>query len=83
MDLLGHMGRYRVELDLATSPELQRFYAFNWLPIGNLGVDLLVYPLAKLIGLEPALNMIVTGDTVSDSTVIKWALRREKKPPQT
>jgi hypothetical protein len=25
----------------------------------------------------------VTGDTVSDSTVIKWALRREKKPPQT
>ena len=28
-------------------------------------------------------QVVVTGDTVSDSTVIKWALRREKKPPQT
>ena len=26
-------------------------------------------------------QVIVTGDTVSDSTVIKWALRRESKPP--
>ena len=59
VDLLGHMGRFRVELDLATSPELQRFYAFNWLPIGNLGVDLLVYPLARLIGLEPAVKLVV------------------------
>lgn len=26
-------------------------------------------------------QVVVTGDTVSDSTQIKWALRREKKPP--
>jgi len=25
-------------------------------------------------------QVVVTGDTVSDSTQIKWALRREKKP---
>jgi hypothetical protein len=58
VDLLGHMGRYRVELDLATSPDLQRYYAFRWAPIGNLGVDLLVYPLGKVIGLEPAVKLI-------------------------
>ena len=75
VDLLGHMGRYRVELDLATSPELQRFYAFNWLPIGNLGVDLLVYPLAKLIGLELAVKLIVL--TIAPLTVagFLWVAR--------
>ena len=26
VDLFGHMGRYRVQLDLGTSPLLQRFY---------------------------------------------------------
>ena len=30
LDLPGHMGRYRVQLDLATSPDLQQFYGFQW-----------------------------------------------------
>lgn len=59
VDLPGHIGRYRVQLDLASSPELQRFYEFNWSLIGNLGVDLLVVPLAKLFGLELAVKLIV------------------------
>jgi hypothetical protein len=59
VDLLGHMGRYRVELDLESSAYLQQYYDFQWAPIGNLGVDLLVYPLARLIGLEPAVKLIV------------------------
>ena len=42
LDLPGHMGRYRVQLDLATSPDLQQFYGFHWQLIGNLGIDLLV-----------------------------------------
>ena len=42
VDLFGHMGRYRVELDLDRSADLQQYYAFQWAPIGNLGVDLLV-----------------------------------------
>ena len=37
VDLFGHMGRYRVELDLATSPYLQRYYDYHWAAIGNLG----------------------------------------------
>jgi hypothetical protein len=59
VDLLGHIGRYRVELDLGSSPSLQRFYSYDWAVVGNLGVDLLVWPVAKLIGLEPAVKLII------------------------
>ena len=58
VDLIGHMGRYRVQLDLWHSPELQRYYAFNWHLIGNLGVDFLIYPLSKVFGLELAVKLI-------------------------
>src|SRR5688572_24199008 len=57
LDLPGHMGRYRVQLDLAASPALQQFYGFKWALIGNLGIDLLVELLAPLIGLEPAVKL--------------------------
>jgi len=57
VDLLGHMGRYRVELD--QSPFLDRYYDYHWAAIGNLGVDLLIVPLGKLLGLEPAVKLIV------------------------
>src|SRR6476469_9971109 len=59
VDLLGHMGRYRVELDLDHSRWLQAYYDYHWAAIGNLGVDLLIIPLGKLFGLEPAVKLIV------------------------
>lgn len=59
VDLLGHMGRYRVQLDIAQSPWLGQYYGFHWAAIGNLGVDLLVMPLSPIIGLEPAVKLIV------------------------
>src|SRR5688500_275252 len=59
IDLPGHMGRYRIQLDLPHSPDLARYYSFQWSLIGNLGVDLLVVPLAKLVGLELAVKLIV------------------------
>lgn len=58
-DLIGHIGRYRVQLDLASDPVLQRYYGFEWALIGNLGVDLLVQLMAPLIGLEPAAKLII------------------------
>jgi len=61
VDLPGHMGRYRIELDLANSPDLQRYFSFHWRLIGNLGADLLVIPLSKLFGLELATRLIVTA----------------------
>lgn len=61
VDLPGHMGRYRVQLDLASSPVLQQYYSFEWALIGNLGVDLLVVPLSKLMPLEAAVKLIVVA----------------------
>ena len=59
VDLPGHIGRYRVQLELASSPELQQFYTFHWDLIGNLGVDLLVQVFAPVFGLEPTVKFIV------------------------
>ena len=59
VDLFGHMGRYRVQLDIGHSPWLKDYYGFHWAAIGNLGVDLLVMPLGRLMGLEPAVKLII------------------------
>ena len=59
VDLPGHIGRYRVELDLQRFPSLQNYFGFHWVVMGNLGVDLLILPLAPLIGLEPAVKLIM------------------------
>jgi len=59
VDLPGHMGRYRVELDIGSHPALQQFYGFKWSMIGNLGVDLLIIPVAKIFGIELGTKLIV------------------------
>jgi len=59
VDVPGHMGRFRVQLDLANSPELQRYFEFHWALVGNLGTDLLVQLLGPIMGLEPAVKLIV------------------------
>ena len=69
-DLPGHMGRYRVQLDLATSPDLQQYFGFDWQVIGNLGVDLLVEMLAPLIGLEAAVKLIISSRVTG--SVLVW-----------
>jgi len=75
VDLLGHMGRYRVELDLQHSAWLQRYYDYHWAAIGNLGVDLLVIPLAKLVGLEPAVKIIVLMTPPLTAAGFIWVAR--------
>jgi hypothetical protein len=59
LDLPGHMARYRIEQDLGTSPFLGAYFGFTWKVSGNLGVDLLVLALSPLIGLEPAVKVVV------------------------
>ncbi|MEO6247713.1 MAG: hypothetical protein ABIO85_03920 [Sphingomicrobium sp.] len=59
VDLLGHLGRYRVSIDLDQSAALQRYYTYHLTLLGNLGVDLLVLPLANIFGLELATKLIV------------------------
>jgi hypothetical protein len=58
-DLMGHMGRYRVQLEIGSSPFLSHYYRFDWGLIGNLGCDLLVEILGPVLGLELAVKLIV------------------------
>jgi hypothetical protein len=75
VDLFGHMGRYRVELDLAQSPWLQQYFSYHWAAIGNLGIDLLIIPLGKLIGLEPAVKLIVLSIPPLTAIGFLWVAR--------
>lgn len=82
VDLLGHMGRYRVMLD-GDAPSLAAVYQFRWALMGNLGVDLLVYPLAKLIGLEPAVKLVVIAIPMMTVAGMLWVAREvhHRLPP--
>lgn len=59
IDLGGHVARYAVQLDAGHSPVLRAWYSFEWGLLPNLGVDLLVQLLAPVMGLEPAVHLIV------------------------
>jgi hypothetical protein len=54
IDFLGHMSRYHVALEIGNNPILARDWSYEWAVIANLGVDLLIMPLAALVGLETA-----------------------------
>ena len=58
IDLLAHIGRYHVQLHLADSPALQRSWDFHWHLVGNLGVELLIAPLAGMFGFDRAVWLI-------------------------
>src|SRR5688572_17875021 len=83
VDLLGHMGRYRVQLDLDTSPWLGRYYGYQWRAIGNLGVELLIIPLSKLFGLELAVKLIVLTIPPMMTAGFLWVAREvhHRLPP--
>jgi hypothetical protein len=58
-DLPGHLGRYKIIVDLGRSEPLRRFYSFAWSIVPNLGVDLLMVPFAAVFGLELGVKLIV------------------------
>ncbi|RIX32448.1 hypothetical protein D3M59_05785 [Sphingomonas edaphi] len=75
VDVPGHMGRFRVQLDLDHSEHLQRYFEFNWALIGNLGVDLLVEFLGPLIGVELAVKLIVIAIPPLTVVGLMWIAR--------
>ncbi|WP_294057691.1 hypothetical protein [Sphingomonas sp.] len=75
VDLPGHMGRYRVQLDGWRYPWLAEWYDFRWMLIGNLGVDLLVIPLSKIFGLELAVKLIVMAIPAMTVAGLLWIAR--------
>lgn len=83
VDLYGHLGRFKVELDLAHSPMLQRYWDFHWLLMGNLGIDLLIIPMAKLFGLELGLKLIILAIPPLTVAGFLWVAREvhDRIPP--
>lgn len=75
VDLPGHMGRYRVQLDRGAHPWLDQWYKFEWSLIGNLGIDLLIEPLAPLLGLELAVKLIVITIPALTVAGLLWIAR--------
>lgn len=75
VDLPGHMARYRVQLDGGQHPWLLEWYNFRWQLIGNLGVDLLVEPLAPIFGLELAVKLIVMAIPPLTVAGLLWIAR--------
>ena len=75
VDLPGHMGRYRVQLDGGAHPWLAQWYDFNWSLIGNLGIDLLIVPLAPIVGLELAVKLIVMAIPALTVSGLLWIAR--------
>ncbi|MBS0254857.1 MAG: hypothetical protein JSS36_06515 [Proteobacteria bacterium] len=57
-DYPAHLARYYVMLDGGRSPDLARWYVFQWKWSGNLGVDLLIRPFAALFGVEAGARLI-------------------------
>ncbi len=75
VDLPGHMGRYRVQLDYDTSQIIRNYYAFHWSLIGNLGLDLLIIPMSKLFGLELGVKLIVISIPAMTVAGLLWIAR--------
>ena len=71
-DLPEHMGRYRIQLSGPNDPLLKDYFSFHWSFIANLGVDLLIVPLAKIFGLELGVKLIVIGIVVLTASGILW-----------
>jgi len=75
VDLPGHMGRYRVQLDRDQYQWFNDWYKFQWSLIGNLGVDLLIIPLGKIFGIELGVKLIVLAIPVLTVTGLLWIAR--------
>jgi hypothetical protein len=75
VDLPGHLGRYRVQMAIDGAPHLREWYAFRWALIGNLGIDLLVVPLERLVGLELAVKLIVITIPALTVAGLLWIAR--------
>ena len=83
VDLGGHMGRFKIAADVADSHILQQWFTFHWMPIGNLGVDLIVVPLSKLIGVELATKLVVMSIPPLTVAGMLWVAREvhNRLPP--
>ncbi|KRB85806.1 hypothetical protein ASE00_03290 [Sphingomonas sp. Root710] len=58
-DMPTHLGRFRIQAGMQDAPTLARIFSIHWMPVGNLGVDLLVLLFGPLLGVELAAKLVV------------------------
>ncbi|WP_144039929.1 hypothetical protein [Novosphingobium sp. TH158] len=58
-DYPAHLARWHVMLQHGENPVLDGYYGFRWAWSGNLGADILIFPLAALFGLETGGKIIL------------------------
>jgi hypothetical protein len=78
-DYASHLARYHVMLDGGRDPYLARYYDFHWRFTGNLGADILIWPLGRLFGVEVAgriLGLMIPPLTGLGIVAVEWVLRR-------
>lgn len=74
VDLPGHMGRYKVQLN-QDDAALAQFYSFEWKLIANLGADILIIPFGTLFGIELGTKLIVILTMVATAAGLLWVAR--------
>lgn len=72
IDLPAHIGRYNIMMQGADAPTLARSFTVQWQLIGNLAADLLMVPLAPLLGVEPAAKTLVVATVLMSAIGIIW-----------
>jgi hypothetical protein len=78
-DYPSHLAGFKVMLDHGHDPFLTRYFLFKWEWTGNLGAELLMVPLAPLLGVEEAGRFIVALIPFLSGMAImavEWSLRK-------
>ncbi len=79
VDYPAHLARFHIMLTRDGSPILQQYYGFDWRWMGNLGADILIQPLARIMPLETAGWLIAAVLPLINGLAIltvEWTLRR-------
>lgn len=75
VDLPGHLARYRVQLSSGQYPWFRDWYDFRWSLIGNLGIDLIIVPIAPMLGLELTVKLTVIAIPMLTVSGLLWIAR--------
>jgi hypothetical protein len=79
VDYAAHLARFHIMLERDSNPVLQEYYGFDWRWMGNLGADILIRPLARVMPLETAgwliaaLLPLINGLAI---LTVEWTLRK-------
>ncbi len=82
-DYLNHLARMHVLVEIARSPELQRYYQVHWTPIPYLAMDLVVPVLAQVLPIYMAGKIFVLACvalSTAGAACLHYAVHRRLSP---